>query len=127
MRTILASLLYFAAVFAAGVALGAVRALLLEPRLGAVPAVLLELPVMLAISWTLCGVIIRRLMVPAGAGRRAAMGGLAFLLLIAAEAALAILGFAEAPAAFLARLAAPPGLLGLAGQVLFALMPLARR
>ncbi len=40
-------LAYFAVIFGLGFLLGTVRTLLLEPRIGALPAVALELPVML--------------------------------------------------------------------------------
>ncbi len=55
MRAVLAGVLYFGLVFALGFILGTLRVLVLEPRLGSTGAVLLELPVMLAASWLLCG------------------------------------------------------------------------
>jgi len=122
----LRALAYFAAVFALGFGLGAVRVLLLEPRIGALGAVACELPVMLAASWLLA----RRLTRPpalAPARARLAMGALAFALLIGAEFALGVWGFGRSPAQWLGALGSPPGALGLAGQVLFGLMPLIAR
>lgn len=49
MRLAAASVLYFAIVFGAGFALGPIRVILLEPRLGRIIAVLCEAPVLLAI------------------------------------------------------------------------------
>ncbi len=46
-----AALRYWLGIFALGFVLGTARTLWLEPMLGAVPAVTLELPVMLAASW----------------------------------------------------------------------------
>ena len=127
MNALRAGVAYFALVFAAGFGLGIIRALLLVAALGAAPAVAIELPVMLVFAWIACGWLVRRFAVPAIPGARLAMGAAAFALLMAAEAALAVLGFGQSPEAYLAGLATPAGLLGLAGQVAFGLMPLVRR
>lgn len=126
-RALLAGPAYFLAVFAAGFVLGTVRVLVLVPNLGELAAVLLELPVMLGISWGLAGWLVQVFAVPRRPGPRLAMGGLALGLLLLAEAELAVLLFGETLAAFHSRFATPPGLAGLAGQVGFALMPLLRR
>lgn len=118
---------YFGLVFALGFVLGALRTVLLTPRLGATRAVMLELPVMLTASWLVCGRAIRRHAVPADAGRRGAMGGLAFGLLMLAELALGRFGFRRSPAEQLARFRSADGALGLAGQVAFGLFPLVSR
>jgi hypothetical protein len=116
---------YFAIVFAAGFALGTMRVLLLAPRIGAMRAVALELPVMLTVSWFACGWSVTRFAVPGAATCQLAMGGVAFILLMAAET---VLSFASGrdPAAYLASFATAEGALGLAGQVMFALFPLIR-
>ena len=75
---------YFAVVFAAGFVLGTVRVLLLIPRLGALTSVLLELPLMLAISWMACGWALRRFRVPPRIPPRLTMGATAFALLMLA-------------------------------------------
>jgi hypothetical protein len=116
---------YFALVFLAGFVLGTVRVLLLAPRLGTLTAVLLELPVILTVSWFACGWISRRFSVPAGAWHRLRMGAVAFFLLIAAEIALAA-AFGRAPSTYLASLGTVEGAFGLAGQILFGLIPLLR-
>ena len=51
---------YFAIVFAVGFVLGALRVTFLAPAVGPLPAVALELPVMLAASWWTCGWLMRR-------------------------------------------------------------------
>ena len=61
---------YFALVFAAGFALGVVRVLVLAPRLGALSAVALELPLILTVSWIACGWVLKRFSVPPRAGPR---------------------------------------------------------
>lgn len=126
MNAIAAGAAYFAIVFAAGFVLGTVRTLLLAPAVGPVAAVAMELPVMLGLAWIACGRLVRRFAIPSGWPARLVMGGVAFALLMAAEAALAILAFGQSPAAYLAGLTTQAGLLGLAGQVAFALIPLAR-
>jgi hypothetical protein len=126
-RTIFAAGAYFAIVFACGFVLGAVRLMAIAPRTGPTTAVLLELPLMLAASWLSCGWSIRAFEVPRGLGARLAMGAIAFGLLLAAEAALGVLGFGQTLGAWIAAFGAPPGLVGLAGQIAFALVPVAQR
>jgi hypothetical protein len=121
-----AGVAYFVAVFAAGFMLGAVRVFVIAPRIGAFWAVAMELPIMLAVAWVACGWAVRRFTVPAAAGERATMGLAAFVLLMTAEAALAI-ATGSTPTHFLASLATPEGALGLSGQGIFALMPLLRQ
>lgn len=120
-----AGVLCFALVFAAGFVLGTLRVLVVAPAIGETAAVLAELPVILLIAWRLCRRLAARERVPAEPLPRAVMGGLAFVLLIGAEAALgAVLG--RPLAAQAAALATPAGLAGLAGQIAFGLMPLAQ-
>ena len=112
---------YFAGVFAVGFLLGTVRTLWLAPAVGEVAAVGIELPVMIGASWWWC----RRMLVgrDLGTGARAVMGGWAFSFLMLAELGLT-LAFGGTLATHLAVLTAPAGLLGLAGQLVFAALPL---
>ena len=119
-----AGILYFAIVFAAGFLLGALRVTVLVPLIGELPAVALELPIILFISWTACLRLVAQFSVPAMASHRAAMGALAFGLLMLAELGLSVLVFDRSGAEYLAHLLTAPGLLGLAGQIVFAFMPL---
>lgn len=122
MTAVKAGTAYFALVFTAGFALGVVRVLLLAPRIGIFFAVLLELPVILTVSWIACGWILKRFAVSARADCRLVMGGVAFVLLIAAEVMLAS-AFGSSPSAYLSSWATREGALGLAGQMVFALFP----
>ncbi|MEE4315496.1 MAG: hypothetical protein V2I74_00780 [Erythrobacter sp.] len=117
-----AGLAYWAMVFALGFMLGTVRVLWLVPLVGLLPATALELPVMLAASWWAAGWLMQRFGI-AQPGEALAMGALAFMLLLAAEAVLATFLSSQSLAQWLTGLKEPHALLGLAGQVVFALMP----
>ena len=119
-----AGIQYFVMVFTVGFLLGTVRAMAVAPRIGEFAAVLLELPVMLAASWWICGWLIQRHGVPARWPARAAMGGVAFTLLMLAEWALALGPLGRSAADQWSAYATGPGALGLAGQLLFGAFPL---
>ncbi|MCL9999391.1 MAG: hypothetical protein NBV68_08420 [Erythrobacter sp.] len=121
-RVMRAAASYWAVVFALGFVLGTVRVLWVIPRIGLVPATLLELPLILAASWFAAGWLVRRFALAAG-GEALAAGALAFAILMVAECALAGVLSGQSPAQWVAGLAEPHATLGLAGQVLFALMP----
>ena len=76
---------YAAIVFGAGFVLGAVRVLLVVPRIGTRAAELLEVPLMIVISFVAAGWICRRLGSDATAARALAVGALALLFLLIAE------------------------------------------
>jgi len=124
---IVAGVFYFAVVFAAGFHLGTVRTIFLAPRLGEFGAVACELPFMLAISWIACGRLVRRFDLAAAAPPRAFMGATAFALLMTAEVSLATIVFGKSLAQLTDDWMSPAGMLGLGGQIIFALLPLARR
>lgn len=119
-----AGFFYFAVVFAAGFVLGTLRVLVVAPVFGEIGAVLIELPIILAISWFACSLIVQRLSVPPRVSDRALMGAGAFVLLMMAELALSVVIFGRSPAEFANSLATLPGALGLAGQIAFATFPL---
>jgi len=55
-----AAFAYFSLVFAVAFLLGALRVLFVDPRLGPLQAVLLEVPLVLAVSWLVAGRCLRR-------------------------------------------------------------------
>lgn len=122
MRVGTAAAAYWGIVFALGFVLGTVRVLWLAPLVGLIPATLLELPIILAASWFAAGWILRRFAI-ADWREALTLGVLAFVLLMAAECALASALMGQTPAQWLADLARPHALFGLAGQAAFALMP----
>lgn len=127
MRAAVAGVLYFALVFTAGAVLGVARRFSVEAGLDLTAAVLIELPVMLAVSWGVCRWLVARLAVPGDMTSRLVMGGLAFVLLMAAELSLTLVALGGTFASHLAAYRSPAALVGLAGQLAFALIPLAAR
>jgi hypothetical protein len=113
---------YFILVFAVRWGMGALSALYLAPHLGAIGAAAVTAGVTILVAWPAALLFIRLFAVPAFSGPRLVMGAIALLLLILAEARLSLysgLGLAQHFATF--RSAA--GLINLAGQLVFALIP----
>lgn len=122
MRIASAAAAYWAAVFALGFVLGTIRVLWVIPLVGLLPATLIELPLILGGSWLASGWLVRRFALERQ-GEALAVGALAFAILMLAECALAGMLSGQTPAQWLAGLRQPHALVGLAGQVVFALMP----
>lgn len=118
-----AGAIYFAVVFSIAFVLGVIRTLVLAPKLGAMMAIAIEVPIVLVVSWLACRACLRRFPVPPAMPDRAWMGLAAFALLICAELLLSILMTDRSVAEFFAAFAQPEQKLGLAGQVAFALVP----
>jgi len=123
-RAAIAGLTYFGAVFAAGFALGTLRVLVLMPRLGEALAVGLELPIMLALSWFACRWLVARFGVPEMLIARLVMGTLAFAILMLAELGVSTLAFGRSVSAHLDHYRELSAMLGLAGQIAFAMFPI---
>lgn len=113
---------YFVVVFTFAFATGAARILVVAPRLGPTAAVLLEVPIIVVASWIVARRLLRNrhLTLP----ERAAMGATAFALTMASEAALSAIMRGQSVTDWAASVATPLGLVGLAGQVAFAAIPL---
>jgi hypothetical protein len=120
-----AALAYFGIVFACAFSLGIARTLLLAPLVGDLAAVLLEVPLVLTISWIAAGLVLRHWRLnDATTGPRLGVGALAFVFLMLAEILLAS-ALGQDGATWAASLFTPSGMVGFAGQVAFALIPLA--
>jgi len=117
---------YFALVFAAGCAAGIIRVMILAPGLGRLGAVIAELPVMLAISWLVCGWVLRVYKVPARWDVRFAIGTIAFVLLMLAEIGIAKFVFGRSLGEHFAAYRNLDGALGLAAQMACGAFPVAR-
>ena len=84
----------------------------------------LELPIALAIAWIACHWLTHRLRVPNRFLPRAVMGVVGFLLLMAAEGSISLLLAGRGLAKHIELYRESSHLLGLAGQVMFAIVPL---
>lgn len=114
---------YTAIVFVFAFAVGAIRVTQIAPRLGAVPAVLLEAPIVLAASWRVSLWCNRRFRVDRDSRVRTLMGVVAFTLLISLELSFSVFMFGETVGHYLVRIASISGAIGLATQVCFAAIP----
>lgn len=112
---------YVTPVFALAFMLGALRVSFIAPTIGPLPATALEVPVVLAFSWWIAGRVLARWHL--AQRHRAGMAILAFLLLMLAELMTA-LALGQTVAQFLHAMTTTPGLVGLAGQIGFGLIPL---
>ena len=122
LRATEAGVLYGIIVFLIGFILGAIRVLLVVPRLGETTAVIIEAPVILAASWFVCHWCVGRLDVAATVPVRSLMGMVAFLVLMSAEFGLgAVLGrsLVDQVAAY----GSLAGAIGLAAQMIFGAFP----
>lgn len=126
-RTIAAGALYFVMVFAAGFALGTLRTLLLAPWVDALAATLIELPLILGLSWLACRWVLARQPLPPAAALRIGMGTVFLLLLWSAEilVGLGLMG-RNWPAQW-AAFSSASGLTGIAAQLAAASFPLLQR
>ena len=125
-RSLTAGLGYVTIVFAAGFALGVVRVFWLMPAVGDLAGVAFELPIILTLSWFVCGWLIERFQVPPRLAERASMGGVALVVLLLAEMGVSVLlagsGLDDLVRAYLS----PAGALSALGQLIFALLPVLR-
>lgn len=120
-----AGLVYFVAVFGLGFVFGVLRTLALEafPGLSRLGAVLIEVPVILAIAWVVCGVLMRRFSITGREGPAMVMGVTALLWLLVAEAGLSMGLNQLSLQAHVALYQQPSFLIGLVGQCVFAVFP----
>ena len=103
-------------------AMGVVRTVIVAPRLGATAAVLIELPIVLLASWGVIRGLLRRR--PFTLPQRVAIGTTAFTLTMVSEAVFAGLLRGQSVTQWVMEVATALGLVGLAGQVGFAAMPI---
>jgi hypothetical protein len=114
---------YTLGVFAFAFAVGAIRVTMVAPLLGAIPAVIIEAPIVLAVSWRVSRWCIRRFAANCTPRVRVWMGFVAFWSLMWLELGVAVLVFGETVDHYFARLASLPGAIGLGTQVGFAFIP----
>lgn len=122
-QSINAGLAYFALVFGAGFALGALRVSLLVPHFGERLSELGEMPLMFAVVVMAARFVTRRFAVPFSTAARLGTGLLALALLLAAELLLAVVLQERSLADYVASRDPVSGGAYLAMLLLFALMP----
>jgi hypothetical protein len=121
-----AAVAYFLVVFAPAFLMGTLRVLWIAPAIGELGAVIAELPVILLISWMACKFVVRHFSIAACLRDRIAMGGMAFLLLMATELTISVVFFNQTASDYFGQFHNPVSLLGLMGQVAFAAVPVAQ-
>lgn len=109
-------------VFVIGFIVGTIRVLLVAPRLGETTAVIIESPIMLAASWFVCRWCVDRLSARRTVPARSLMGLVAFVVLMSAEVGLGAV-FGRSIPDQLAAYGSLAGRIGLAAQVIFAVLP----
>lgn len=118
-----AGLVYTIGVFVFAFAIGTIRVTMVAPRLGALLAVILEAPVVLAVSWRVSSWCTGRFNVSRDSRSRTLMGAAAFSILMLLELSFSVLVFGETVGHYFAKYATTPGIFGLAMQVCFATIP----
>lgn len=126
MRVIEAGAAYAAIVFAIGFVLGALRVFLVAPRVGALAATLIELPLLLPAAWLVARFLVGRFAIASEIAQRLAMGVVGLALLMTLEGLLG-LALGRSIHSQLAGMTTAAGLAGLLGQIAFGLMPLLAR
>ncbi|MBW4458945.1 MAG: hypothetical protein KME47_01690 [Nodosilinea sp. WJT8-NPBG4] len=116
--------LYFVAVFAIGFLLGTLRVLVLIPKLGELVSTFIELPILLSAAWLISDFLTTQFNVPSQWWVRLNMGIVAFGVLMAAELGLSVWLFGSTVQGHFAAYQSLPKTIGLAGQAVFALIPL---
>ena len=124
---LLAGIAYFGVLFGMGTAFGVARVLYVAPHFSPALALLLELPVMLAVAFVVSSWIADYLQVDSGRTHRFAMGGTTFILLIAAEFALSLLLSGQGSRAATAVPGTWISALGFAAQAVASVFPLMRK
>jgi hypothetical protein len=121
----LAGIAYFAIVFSVAFCFGAIRVSLLVPQVGALAAVLTELPLILVVSWKAVGWSVQKFDIPPIVINRTIMGVVAFLVLMGAELTLSVVASGKTASDFVSEIvSSTPQLIGLTGQVLYGLFPI---
>ena len=114
---------YALGIFALGFVLGTVRILVLQPLMGPLAAVCIEVPVMLTASWFYSSWLLSKHTTTYHTTTLLVWGLAAFVLLLCLELALATLVFGQPVQAFFTALLTPAGAVGLAAQFMFGLLP----
>jgi hypothetical protein len=124
MEVLKAGVLYFALVFGMGFVPGAIRTLLVVPRVGARTAELMEIPIMLVVTIVAARWVVLRLAVPPKPSARPGVGCIALLLLLIAEIGFVQWHRGQTMRDYIASREPVAGTVYYVMLVLFAIMPL---
>jgi hypothetical protein len=113
---------YYAIIFGLAFIMGIARTFVVAPRLGAPTAVLLEVPIIVVVSWAVARSLLRPHVFTLP--QRAAMGATAFMLTMVSEVFLAEILRGQSVIGWATAVLTPLGLIGLAGQIAFAIVPI---
>jgi hypothetical protein len=119
-----AMLLYFAIVFGVGFLLGPIRVILIEPRLGSLAAVLIEVPLLLFAMVIVARLVPRWLNLPASISVYVGMGLGALALQQVADTLVGVYLRGLTPQQVFATYTTPAGMIYLFALLAFAAMPL---
>ena len=114
---------YTLGVFVFAFAVGTIRVTLVAPRLGTLLAVIIEAPIVLAVSWQVSLWCTRRFNVSRNSRARILMGAAAFAVLMLLELGFSVLVFGETVSHYFAKYTSTPGVIGLVMQGCFATLP----
>ena len=126
MQALKAGAAYFGLVFAAGFVLGTIRVPFVVPRLGERTAELLEMPLMLVVVILAARFVVRRFALARSTRVRLRVGGIALVLLLAAELLLAVALQGRSVGEYIASRDPVSGAVYLLMLLLYALMPAIR-
>ncbi len=122
-RALLSASVYFLALFSLGFALGTIRVLFIAPRFGPLAATIAEVPIMLIAAFWVCRWAVWRWRVPGAIMTRLVMAIWFLVLLFAFETLLGAALFGRTMTEQWAGLATSAGMMGLAAQIIAALLP----
>jgi hypothetical protein len=119
--------IYFIGIFLLGFVLGTIRTLFLAPSFGKVPAVLMEIPIILIAAWLLSRFLLNHYRVSHSGRFLLKMGitGLCFLMLT--ELIISVFVFGNSMNSFFKELVTVHGILGFCGQIVFGLIPVLQK
>jgi hypothetical protein len=124
---LLAGILYFLGIFALGFVMGAIRTFVLVPRIGALAGVLIEIPIMLTVSWYYSNKLKIRYSISSENRYLILFGGSSYVWLMLAEYSVSVFAFNQSSTEFFANIRTLPGSLGLLAQIVFGSIPLIQK
>ena len=125
--SLIAGMIYFLVIFTCAFILGVVRTIVLIPRIGSLGAVMVEIPIVLTISWFFCRMLIRRIKIAGEIKYFVIIGVSAFIWLMLTEYFFSVKVFNRPPDLFFGEMMTLHGFLGLLAQVVFGAIPVIQR